>query len=396
MPNYISKLQKAYGGFTVDDFLSPSTHGDFDPDMLDPRKFDSEQQFQAIDEAEMADQAEARAPGAAIQSFGGLEGYAEFLRSQGVGADTIRRVLSGELPMDNRSRMKRAREMGLDTQTPFRRVDVPGRTTMTRPELVGTPGRSAGLVYAAPTYRQAAMGNQTGGQARYPLLFPEGILGLHPHQKLKSGDDLMGWLNSTANDLDHLRYPNKIVSDAYSISDKHSMAALADAITALNSPGGDPGKARKLLRDSFLRTNRNAMDYLDERMDDLNALGDEDGLAFQDFVGDASRQHLANSRSGRVDDGNYEWDAHDQGMADELAYRNMDFGQADMLKRLGATGSIVQDETGMSVASFYPERVRHQSLSALDPKARKRSNIFQSLLAPAAGAGAAASMQGEE
>ena len=114
------------------------------------------------------------------QSPSEMKALIDLLRGKGVADDTLADIESGALPMDRASRMKRAREMGLDTKTPFKRLDVPGRTDLTRNlgEL-GSPGRSQNLLYAAPTYRQADRGNQTGGNTKYDLMFPEGILGLH-------------------------------------------------------------------------------------------------------------------------------------------------------------------------------------------------------------------------
>jgi hypothetical protein len=351
----------------------------------------------------MADQVEVKKPGAAIQSFGDLEGYVDFLRDQGVESDTLRRVMSGELPMDNRSRMRRAREMGLDTQMSFKRLDVPGRTTMTKSGLGVTPGTSGtGLVYSAPHYDTAAIANQTGGQARYPLMFPEGILGLHPGViRSRDPEMLLDLISQAATDAQHLYYPGRMRQELDK-GDYDMAGQLEWMIRHLDEP--HPGKTLAATRAALRKSLTEAT-----KLPSKNDPGWDKNPEFMHMVANSV---IENAGQGHIDghwrDLNPEADLDSMWDQDEerfvfptpdpqiLNFNHMDRGQSEILKHLGFTGSVVDDEAGMSVASFYPERVRHKSLSALDPRAKGRSNIFQSLLAPVAGAGAAASLEGEE
>lgn len=350
-----------------------------------------------------------------VEQMGGLENWLSFLIANGVGEDTIDRIKSGELPYDNRSRMTRARSMNLDTATPFRRVDVPGRTTfLANPSNPGTPGRTRKLVYAAPTYEQAELGNQTAGRSKYPLLFPEGILGLHPDaiapdkaepsvlsrllsESLRSkraapwdGDE---WpvgtplrrfaseltteqFNALFHTLNELTLADRMRRNA--MRELDADIPYSDIPTMFDAPGGR-ASTRKAMRDSFLRSNQTFREAM--------KLGEP---VPQHSVVDMHFDNLTGGLSQNLES------YHGWGPGQMLHFQAMDFGLADVLKDLGVTGSVVADETGMSVATFHPEAIRHRTLSALDPLAKGRPNIFQSLLAPVAAGAAAAASQTQE
>jgi len=291
-------------------------------------------------------------------------GYIEFLREQGVSEDTLQRIASGELPMDPASRMARAKEMGYDTDTTFRRIDQPGIT-----EFSDDPQYRGGTLYASTSYENARKGNVTGGNAEYPLMFQEGILGLHPSG---SGMDESMIQEAMSDSMD--AYADTPAVDSLPFDAPQN---LARAMSGLEEVSPDA------LRRSLLQANEESA--TSPVRDHLVMYSD---MPSEDYSrGTPLAQHLRRSLLSVGDDMDMA-DAEDVSAA--LHALNMETGMERVVADMGYTGSLAADETGASVATFLPKQVRHKYLSALDPMAKGSPNIFQSLLAPVGVAGAAA------
>jgi hypothetical protein len=296
--------------------------------------------------------------------------YIDFLREQGVSEETLQRVASGELPMDPASRMARAKEMGYDTDITFRRIDQPGIT-----EFSDDPQHRGGTLYASTSYENARKGNVTGGNAEYPLMFQEGIFGLHPSG---SGMDEGMIQEALSDSMDTYADTPAVDSLPYGVPE-----SLARAMVGLEDASPDA------LRRSLLRANEEST--LSPVKDHLVMYSD---MPFEeDSKGTPLAQHLRRSLLGVGDDMDMA-DAEDVSAA--LHAMNMETGMEKLLADQGYTGSLAADETGASVATFLPKQVRHKHLSVLDPMAKGSPNIFQSLLAPVGAAGAAASLGQEQ
>lgn len=346
------------------------------------------------------------------------------LRSKGVAEDTLADIQSGALPMDHDSRMRRAQEMGLETEVPFKRIDVPGRNVLTR--LLGdkgSPGRSQNLLYSAPTYAQAREGNQTGGSARYDLMFPKGIFGLHQGVvRPDITDPLEGLVLAAADPKTNVGrnmiegtyggYYDKLTGSW--VTDKARKGQyqkdFADAIRMMDMSDSDINESNALRREHYTKANAHwkaaniggAHHSVDKYPWHGAGPGWSEGTPLQNTMAQAyvhdshpvQSMALHNSLLDNPHSRDLGGDVDQAGdVEDLLHFSNVDFGGAEILKNLGYTGTVVNDETGMPAATFYPERVREKKISALDPRYRNSPNIFQSLLAPVGVAGAAGASQ---
>jgi len=299
-------------------------------------------------------------------------GLRSFYAAKGVPFDTLAKLEAGELPMDAASRAERAQSMGLDPDMVWTRNDWVG---LSKPR----EGYRGNLVYAAFTPGLADAAAVSSGQ-RYPLIAPGNIIGMQ-----RVDDAVLG---------------RPITAEEFS-------KRWWEKAPMVSPPWGESrlyGSVQEWL-DSYVsspeRTGADRAARLQAQLVALNAHGSPVGHsgARSDLQGRAASAFDPQDKTKMP---KYRWAApwSDEAPHWKLIETSVEPGNDNLspteafgsqlaqerARQAGASGSLVSDEGGASVAFWEPQRLRHAFLSLLDPAKANYAGYMLGTLPLAVGA----------
>jgi hypothetical protein len=270
--------------------------------------------------------------------------YLDYLKFMGVDQRTIDDVASGALPMDWGSRSARATQMGLDPNAVWYRWDHPLKN-----EMVGFSGAGLSKRQKAK-YSRSALGYDTPLQPSQ-----EGLVYTHWHPRM----GLRGVQMPNSHVVQYpLLGPDAGIAGVDAIPENANKRFSDELQSRLRQGGWGEEEARNKAMNMPM-----ASPIAETREDSLAALTSRD--AFDPSIRTGDKPHFSIAESRKV--------------------------YTEPLMASGATGSLVNDETGVATA-FTPKgsrMLRRADLAPLDPRFKMSRNILQGLLAPiAVGVGA--------
>ena len=274
-----------------------------------------------------------------------------FYASRGVPMDTLERLASGALPMDEASRRARAKEMGLDFDMSWARHDLIG---LDHPRLQ----HRGGLTYAGFTPWLADQAAVSKGQL-YPIMGPPEIIGLQPIPGMEN--PLWGLLSE-----DEHRQLREVVDESRALAN----AGIGRWQDKAQSIGANEAIERgDKLAWKLHRLNANASDdalqTLKERAVKAETpSGPEWGWA-RPWSESSPDFRLLESKA---------FPENPLSTSEEVASQMVQ----DKARSIGAKGTLVGDEAGASVAFMQPAQLRHSTLSILDPAYKNTPGYMRS------------------